>query len=272
VSNPNRLLSRTLIGAALVLIVFGAVHSPHPVPLTALAAAWAVIATLEFIHLLAIAEIRLNPILLSLLNAATVASAQLGWLPAFSVVPAAAVFLAAVASRTVTPRTPVYGLFTTFYLGFLPAHLVMLKRLCADNHLPFSLVLFPLVLTWVSDTAAYAIGKLLGRRPLAPTLSPNKTVEGLLAGLIASALLAPLWLRSIPPFNVQPLWWLSTIGVGISAIGQAGDLFESMFKRAVGVKNSSAFLGEHGGFLDRCDSLLFAIPAFYYLTLLLLQK
>ena len=112
-------------------------------------------------------------------------------------------------------------------------------------------------------------GKLIGRHKLAPTLSPNKTVEGYVAGLVFSAILSAAYLHFLLPFAARPIWWLAVVGIGLGTVAQAGDLFESMFKRAVGVKDTSAALADHGGFLDRVDSLLFTIPAFYYLVLYL---
>jgi len=185
--------------------------------------------------------------------------------PGFRGAPAAVLFLAAVAARDPRPRTPVYGLFVIFYLGFAPAHLVMLKNAAVERALSGWLIFFPLALTWLNDTAAYFVGRLIGRHRLAPTISPNKTVEGYVAGLVASAVFAALFLSRFAPFSCRPVWWLAAVGVGLGTLAQAGDLFESIFKRAVGVKDSSTALADHGGFLDRVDSLLFTIPAFYYL-------
>jgi phosphatidate cytidylyltransferase len=264
----SKLLVRILIGVALGAAVFFALWTVRPA-IAVLAAAWSVLATLEFVALLRRAEIRLNRWLLSFANVATVAAALLGWLPAFLIAPAALVFLSAVMEREPKPRIPVYGLFTVFYLGFLPAHVVLLKNLVVVRQLSPWLAFFPLALTWLNDTAAMVAGRLFGRHKLAPLTSPNKTVEGYLTGLVFSGVAAALWLSRLAPFSTRPLWWLAVVGVGIGTIAQAGDLFESMFKRAIGAKDSSTALADHGGFLDRVDSLLFAIPAFYYLLLLL---
>jgi phosphatidate cytidylyltransferase len=207
--------------------------------------------------------------LLGSANVATVAAAYFDWLPGFFIAPAALVLLAGITGREVRPRTPVYGLFTVFYLGFLPAHIVLLKNLVAMRSLTPWLAFFPLALTWLNDTAAMAAGRLVGRHRLAPVLSPNKTIEGYVAGLAASAVLAAVWLAHLAPFSDRPVWWLVCVGIGLGTVAQAGDLFESVFKRAVGVKDSSNALADHGGFLDRIDSLLFVIPAFYYLLLFL---
>lgn len=264
------MLGRVIIGTALGLAVFGAVcYAPAPV-LALFVAAWAVLATLEFLGLLRRADIRLNPWLLGTLNASTVTAAWLGWLPGYIIAPVVAVFLAAVLSRTPLPRVPVYGSFTVLYLGLLPAHLVLLRQLSDAAGYSRWLVLFPLVLTWTNDTAAFFIGRLFGRRKLMPQLSPRKTQEGFLAGLVASAVLSALWLGRLEPFTSRGWGWLALVGIGLGAVSQVGDLFESLFKRAVSVKDSSTALRGHGGFLDRVDSLLFAIPAFYWLLRLYL--
>ena len=122
--------------------------------------------------------------------------------------------------------------------------------------------LFLLMLTvMVSDTAQYYTGRLVGRRPLAPAISPKKTIEGAVGGFVfGTALLAGLG-----------YWWLATVplsirivlGAAIVALGIAGDLFESMLKRSAGVKDSSTLIPGHGGVLDRIDALLFAAPVYY---------
>ncbi len=259
------MLRRVLLGTALVVVAVLAVFS-HRLALAALVAAWSVLATLEFLSLLRRAEIELSRWLLGVLNPAIVAAACVGMLHEFLIVPVAVVFLAAVARRDTKPRIPVYGTFVLIYLGFLPAHLVMLKGLALERGLSSWLVLFPLALTWTNDTAALLFGRLLGRHKLSPAISPNKTVEGYLAGLAVSALLAAFYLSRLEPFAHQPVWWRAAIGIGLGTLAQFGDLFESIFKRAAGLKDSSAALAEHGGFLDRVDSLLFTIPGLYYLV------
>ena len=113
----------------------------------------------------------------------------------------------------------------------------------------------------ISDSAQYYAGRTLGRHPLAPRLSPKKTIEGALGGFIA----APLFLYFAGPYLVPvvtPLM-IAPLGVALVACGIAGDLFESMLKRAADMKDSSALIPGHGGVLDRIDALLFATPPFY---------
>src|SRR4030095_10189089 len=111
------------------------------------------------------------------------------------------------------------------------------------------------------DAAQYYTGGALGRRLLAPAISPKKTVEGAIGGFVFGALLlaaAGAWW--LPRF---PIGFRALLGVALFALGIAGDLFESMLKRSAGVKDSSALIPGHGGVLDRIDALLFAAPVYY---------
>jgi len=123
-------------------------------------------------------------------------------------------------------------------------------------------IVFLLMLTvMISDTAQYYTGRALGRHPLAPAISPKKTIEGAIGGFVFGALTLAIVGR----------WWLPSVQVGarvllglaIAALGIAGDLFESLLKRAAGVKDSSSLIPGHGGVLDRIDALLFAAPVYY---------
>jgi phosphatidate cytidylyltransferase len=122
--------------------------------------------------------------------------------------------------------------------------------------------LFLLMLTViVSDSMQYYSGRLFGRTPLAPRVSPKKTIEGAAGGFVfGTALfvaLGALWVPAMPlPLRVA-------VGVTLVALGIAGDLFESMLKRSANVKDSSALIPGHGGVLDRIDALLFAAPVYY---------
>jgi phosphatidate cytidylyltransferase len=113
----------------------------------------------------------------------------------------------------------------------------------------------------ISDTAQYYSGRTFGRHKLAPRLSPKKTVEGAVGGFVV----APIFLYFVGPYLVPvatPLA-IAPLGLALVACGIAGDLFESMMKRAADLKDSSALIPGHGGVLDRIDALLFATPPFY---------
>lgn len=113
----------------------------------------------------------------------------------------------------------------------------------------------------VSDSMQYYTGRLLGRRPLAPAISPKKTIEGAIGGVVFGTAFMVIVGRMLFPSVTTPV--LLAFGAAIVVLGIAGDLFESKLKRTAGVKDSSALIPGHGGILDRIDALLFAIPAFF---------
>ena len=117
----------------------------------------------------------------------------------------------------------------------------------------------------VSDTAQYYTGRAFGRRPLAPTISPKKTVEGAIGGVICGALFMAVALTFV--FPSTPIVVRTLLGLVVVFLGIAGDLFESRLKRAADLKDSSALIPGHGGVLDRIDALLFAVPVFYFMVL-----
>jgi phosphatidate cytidylyltransferase len=149
-------------------------------------------------------------------------------------------------------------LFGVLYLGLTLGTLSMTRLLPQGEWLIF----FLLLVTWASDTGAYYIGTLYGRHRLAPTISPKKTVEGLVGGLIGAiiaAYAARWWF--LPELSGLDCLVLATL---LTFTGLWGDLTESAMKRGVGVKDSGGILPGHGGMLDRLDSLLFTAPVFYY--------
>jgi phosphatidate cytidylyltransferase len=122
------------------------------------------------------------------------------------------------------------------------------------------LLLFALAITWAGDTAAYFVGRALGRNPLARHLSPKKTWEGSAGGFVGSLLVAILFSRWI----FAPLPHLLGMAAAGNIAGQVGDLLESAYKRSAGVKDSGSILPGHGGVLDRIDALVLAIPVVWY--------
>lgn len=131
-----------------------------------------------------------------------------------------------------------------------------------------ALVAFPIVLTWATDTGAYAFGRTMGKRKLIPSVSPGKTVEGALGGLIVTVIISVLYVRFVlRPYSDLGMTPLAAVlfGVAISATAQVGDLVASLMKRDAGVKDSSKILPGHGGIVDRFDSLFFVMPVAFLL-------
>ncbi|MBA3894436.1 MAG: phosphatidate cytidylyltransferase [Gemmatimonadales bacterium] len=151
------------------------------------------------------------------------------------------------------------------YTGGLPAFLLLIRhgQLPQRSWAGAWLVFFPLVVTWVCDTAAMFGGRALGGPKLAPTVSPGKTRSGATAGVIGALAVAPVFSAWIfPRVGIDMrLWQAVVVAAALSVVGQVGDLAESLFKRQAGVKDSSHLIPGHGGVLDRLDSLYFVVPA-----------
>ena len=169
---------------------------------------------------------------------------------------------------------PVYAFFLLLlgpvYVGFLLGHGLAIYDIAdslggADN-LGRNWLLFVLAGTSASDTGAYAVGRLIGRHRMTPTLSPSKTWEGATGGLVASAA-AMLAVGALFELGVA-FWQHAIVAVTVAVMAQLGDLFESLLKRRANVKDSGSIMPGHGGLLDRIDSILFALPAVYYLLAL----
>jgi len=155
-------------------------------------------------------------------------------------------------------RDSAVTLFGVLYLGLTLSTLSMTRLLPQGEWLIF----FLLLVTWASDTGAYYVGTLYGRHRLAPTISPKKTVEGLVGGFFGAIIVAYAarwWF--LPELSSLDCLILATL---LTITGLWGDLTESAMKRSVGMKDSGGILPGHGGMLDRLDSLLFTAPVFYY--------
>jgi len=148
------------------------------------------------------------------------------------------------------------GVFGAVYVGMPLGMLVAIQALQG-----WSATLLLIGTIVVSDSSQYYVGRMLGKRPLAPSISPKKTIEGAIGGLIcATAFMILAGTKMLPFVGYGPLFVLGVLVVGL---GICGDLFESRLKRAAGVKDSSSLIPGHGGVLDRIDALLFAVPPFY---------
>ncbi|MBI2843956.1 MAG: phosphatidate cytidylyltransferase [Armatimonadetes bacterium] len=159
------------------------------------------------------------------------------------------------------------------YVVWLLVHFIWLRQMGMDKVGPWNLeasawlVMFVLATTWATDTGAYFTGRLYGKKKLAPNISPGKTVEGSVGGLVSAVIVGAAVgaLINLP----QPHGLI--LGGLMGIVGQVGDLVASAMKREVGVKDFGAIMPGHGGILDRIDSLLFTGPVFFwYLTIFLL--
>jgi phosphatidate cytidylyltransferase len=155
-------------------------------------------------------------------------------------------------------------MFGLLYIAWLFSFFIKLKYL-PDGAL---LVTFIILVTKIGDVGAYFIGGAMGKRALIPRISPNKTVEGTIGGLVLSLIVALLSKFYLPKF---PIGHLFVLGILLGILGQVGDLAESVLKRDSGVKDSGANMPGFGGVLDMIDSLLFTVPIFYFYVVVLMK-
>jgi phosphatidate cytidylyltransferase len=154
--------------------------------------------------------------------------------------------------------------FGLIYLGWIGSHFFRLRNL---PEMAWQWTMFAMLITWLVDSAGYVFGKTWGRRKLSPRLSPNKTVEGYVGGLLIGLSFSVI----LSYVLTLPLWAAVGLGLLLSVLGTVGDLSISLIKREAGVKDSGHFLPGHGGALDRIDSLVWAVViAYYWVTLLVL--
>ncbi len=153
------------------------------------------------------------------------------------------------------------ALVAVVYIGVLGAHLVPLRDLDGDGKWVFLAILG----TWATDTFAYGIGRLIGRRKITPRISPGKTLEGTAAGL-AGGLASVIVIAEVLDLPMS-IGEAALLGALLPAAAVLGDLVESHIKRGAGVKDTSELVPGHGGFLDRLDSLLFTVPLVYYFAI-----
>lgn len=162
------------------------------------------------------------------------------------------------------------SVFGLFYLGFLPSHWIKLREL--PDGLGLALTLTACFMVVATDIGSYVIGRRLGRRPLSP-ISPGKTVEGALGGLVCAMGVGVIGGSAIAWHAHLPLPWGAALGAALGAVvalmALVGDLTESMMKRDAGLKDSGDVIPGHGGILDRIDSFLFAPAVVYALVSLL---
>jgi len=162
--------------------------------------------------------------------------------------------------RQLLPKWMAYA-FGVLYVALLFGHFILLRQLSQG----IAMVFFVLIVTWLSDTGGFVFGIAFGRHPLAPVLSPKKTIEGFFGGILFSivgAILCQAWFAPFISVSHSAI-----LGVALAVFGTLGDLTESAIKRSVQVKDSGTLIPGHGGVLDRIDSLLLSAPVFYYYAL-----
>jgi phosphatidate cytidylyltransferase len=157
------------------------------------------------------------------------------------------------------------GALALFYCAVLPTMLATLFRDAGEQGPAW--VLMAMAVVWGSDTGAYFVGRAVGKHKLSRRVSPKKTIEGAVGGMLAS--IAAVFVFKYTLLEDLALWQVFAIAVPANVLGQIGDLCESVIKRAHGVKDSGVIIYGHGGLLDRIDALIFAIPWFYFFFLYL---
>ena len=252
-------MTRLLSALVLLPIVIGTIWYLPPVATLLLAALVAGGAAAEYVRLAGRmgAEV---PATLGVVSAVVVCVSA----PFDAVVVTLAATMIAVGATALIAGPPRAELFRSITASLVPAIYIGLPcgLLAAVRYEPGrEALLLLLANVMVSDTAQYYGGRAFGKRLLAPAISPKKTVEGFISGLVAAAIITGA-LGSLWRTSVAPVVW-AIVGVTIAALGVAGDLFESVLKRAADTKDASGLIPGHGGMLDRVDSLLFAAPVYY---------
>jgi len=254
-------VTRVLSALVLLPVILGTVWFLPPVATLVLAL---VAATLAFIEYAAIAEALGTHVPRAVCTAAVLAACVAvggGYAPTDAVLMMSVIVIGALAVASGVPgpavlRDSAAALLPVLYIG-LPLGALAAVRAIAGRE---AIVLLMATIV-VSDSAQYYTGRAFGRRPLAPSISPKKTVEGAIGGMVFGTTAMVAGGRFV--FPAAHVGLLALVSATIAALGIAGDLFESLLKRSAGVKDSSALIPGHGGVLDRIDSWLFAAPVYY---------
>jgi phosphatidate cytidylyltransferase len=257
-------VTRVLSGLVLLLLVVGVVWLLPPVATLTLATLVSLLAFVEYADLAAALGARVPRIICGTGVAATCVAVGSATIPLELVMLSAMIVIGALAVAAGQPgpavlRDTAASVLPLVYIG-LPLGSLAAVHLAGGREA----ILLLLGTIVVSDSAQYYAGRALGRRKLAPAISPGKTVEGAAGGLILGTTAMSLGgLRVFP--SASPVL-LVLAAAAVVALGMVGDLFESLLKRSAGVKDSSHLIPGHGGVLDRLDSWLFAGPVYYVFT------
>jgi phosphatidate cytidylyltransferase len=257
-------ISRILVGVIGLPVVLGAVWAGGWW-LFSLVAIAGMIAVHEFVQmarpLRPLAPAVYIGVLLTLLGAHT----SVVWMLGGALATFGFAFVLNAVAKTRAPSTVAIGatVLGATWIGFGLGHITLLREL---HHEPRLLAFTVLITVWAADTFAYFAGRLFGRHKLAPSLSPGKTWEGFVVGSLAGVFASFIALYDTRDTYLSS-WQAVVLGLVVVLAAAAGDLFESMLKRDMEVKDTGRLLGGHGGVLDRIDSLLFAGVAAFYLVL-----
>ena len=264
---PQKRVDPKRIYAALVFVPLFYLFTRYlpPIFFFTLIVAVSLLAMWEFYGLHFVHEQRRQPALIGL-SCGSLVLASLHWPDWVGFQPGLMVMLGALIAYQIgftSPSSPSFScsvilLFGVLYISFTLGHFLLIRKLPNGPLLIF----FVLFVTWTGDAAAYYVGKRFGSHALAPLLSPKKTIEGLVGGLIAAPVGA--WLASLWFVPILTGTDCVILGLALTLLGVSGDLSESAFKRQAGVKDSGSLIPGHGGVLDRIDSLLLSVPTFYY--------
>jgi phosphatidate cytidylyltransferase len=254
-------MTRVLTALVLLPVVVGAVWFLPPGGTLVLALVAAALAFVEYANIAAALGAHVPRLVSGAAVLAACGSLGGGWIAADVVMMTALITVGAMAVGSGQPgpailRDAAAAWFPIAYIG-LPLGALAAVRTIGGREA----VLLLMVAIIVSDSAQYYTGRAFGRRPLAPAISPKKTVEGAIGGMVFGMLAFASGAHVV--FPASPLWFVALLGASITGLGIVGDLFESLLKRSAGVKDSGTVIPGHGGILDRLDSWLFAAPVYY---------
>jgi phosphatidate cytidylyltransferase len=254
-------MTRVLSALVLLPLVLAAVWFLPPIATIALSLLAAALAFSEYASIASALGAHVPRMVSGAAVLAACGAVGSGRVPADVVLMTAVITIGALAVGSGQPgpailRDTAAALFPVLYIG-LPLGALAAVRVLGGRE---AVVLLMAAIV-ISDSAQYYTGRALGRRPLAPSISPKKTLEGAIGGVVFGTAAFAIGARLVFPATAWLL--LALVGASIAALGIVGDLFESLLKRSAGVKDSSALIPGHGGVLDRIDSWLFAAPVYY---------
>lgn len=251
-------MTRVLSALVLLPVVIGTIWFLPPIATLVLASLAAVVAFVEYAAIARALGANVPTVLTAVAVVGACVSVDAGF--AGGIAMTSLIVFGAVAVGSGRPGPAILhdtaaSLLPIAYIGF-PLGALAVVRVIGGREA----VILLLAVIVVSDSAQYYTGRAFGRRPLAPTISPKKTMEGAIGGVVFGTIAMALGGRYVFP---SPMWILVLLGASISLLGIVGDLFESLLKRSAGMKDSSQLIPGHGGVLDRIDSWLFAAPVYY---------